>query len=341
MIESSLQQSETVSLPPVRPPFGRVVRSVAAYGVMTALMMVSPLLVFVPAAFFHCAMRNGRRAALGAAAIAIALTGFYFAQAANVSTSDAARNMAYASYAFLVLSVAVPSLAAIPLVQRGEKFGRVLVFALAGSALGLGIVELTMRAAASFSPYAVQVARMQQNAASIVQMYRAANAGSDFIRTAEKVLQYGLAVLPAGILMDLALVFVLSLMMFGRLQAWKSADPSRPYLFRNFVLPDWLLFAFVFGGLTPLAGGTFQRVAANVLAVVIFLYVLQGVSIIRFMLLRAGAGLFGNILAFSIVAMLSVAGIGLLGIAMAGLFDPFFDFRHLKRKDDLNEGHTD
>jgi hypothetical protein len=342
MIESSLQQSETVSLPPMR-PFGRVARSVAGYGVATALMMVSPLLVFVPAAFFHCAMRNGRRAVLASAAIAVALTGVYFAQAANASTVETAKQMAYASYAFLVLSVAVPSIASVPLVQRSEKFGHVVVFAVAGGALGLGVLELTMRSAAAFSPYALQMAKMQQNAASIIEMYRSANAGADFIRTAQKLLQYGLAVLPAGILMDLALMFVLSLMMFGRLRTWKSeASTSRDYLFRNFALPEWLLLAFVFGGLTPLASGVLQRVAANVLAVVIFLYLLQGLAIVRFLLLRAGAGVFGNILAFSILAMLCIAGVGLLGIVMAGLFDPFFDFRHLKkRKDDLHEGHTD
>ena len=342
MIESSLQQNETVSLPPVRPG-GRLARSVAGYGVATALMMVSPLLVFVPAAFFHCALRNGRRAVLASGAIAVALIGLYFTQAASVSTAAEARHMAYASYAFLVLSVAVPSIAAVPLVQRFEKFGHVVVFSVAGGAIGLGIVELTMRTAAGFSPYALQMMKMQQNAASIIEMYRTANAGPDFIRTAQKLLQYGLAVLPAGILMDLCLMFVLSLMMYGRLRSWKSgAGASREYLFRNFALPEWLLFAFVFGGLTPIASGMLQRVAANVLAVVIFLYLMQGLSIVRFLLLRAGAGVFGNVLAFSILAMLCIAGVGLLGIVMAGLFDPFFDFRHLKkRKDDLHEGHTD
>ncbi|HVS31981.1 MAG TPA: DUF2232 domain-containing protein [Thermoanaerobaculia bacterium] len=348
MIESSLQQSESVSLPPIR-PFGRVVRSVAGYGVATALMMVSPLLVFVPAALFHCALRNGRKAVWAAAAIAVGLVGLYFLQAAASSTGDASRNMAYASFAFLVLSIAIPSIAAVPLVERAEKFGHVLVFALAGSAIGLGVLELTMRLSASFSPYAVQLAKAQQNAASVVEMYRNANAGPEFVGTAQRLMQYGLAVLPAGILIDLCLIFVLSLMMFGRLKAWRgmaqtgtaAVEASRVYLFRNFALPEWLVFGFILGGLTPLTSGTFQRVAANVLAIVIFLYMLQGLAVIRFALVRAGAGVFGTVLAFSILAMLSVAGIGLLLIALVGLFDPFFDFRHLKRKDDLHEGHTD
>jgi hypothetical protein len=340
MIESSLHRSETVSLPPMR-PFGRVVRSVAGYGVATALMLVSPLLVFVPAALFHCAQRNGRRAVYASASIATLLIGLYFAQAANASAAGASKNTAYMLFAYLVLSVIVPSLAAIPLVEKGEKFGSVIIFSIATSAIGLGVLELTMRAVASFSPYALQMAKMQQNAASIVEMYRAANAGPDFIRTANVVLQYALAVLPALILLDLCLVFVLSLLMYGRLRAWRNADAARPYLFRNFVLPDFLLFGFVFGGLTPLASGSLQKFAANVLAVVIFLYLLQGLAVVRGLLVRAGAGVFGNVLAFSLLAMLAIAGVGLLVILMAGLFDPFFDFRRLKRKDDFHEGHTD
>ena len=348
MIESSLQQSESVSLPPVR-PFGRVARSVAGYGVATALMMVSPLLVFVPAALFHCAMRNGRKAVWAAAGIAIALVGLYFLQAGSASSGDASKNMAYASFAFLVLSITVPSIAAVPLVERAEKFGHVLVFAIAGSAIGLGVLELAMRLTVSFSPYAVQLAKAQQNVNSVIEMYRAANAGPAFIGTAQRLMQYGLVVLPAGILIDLCLIFVLSLMMFGRLKAWRgmaqmvarTVEATRVYLFRNFSLPEWMIFGFIFGGLTPLASGALQKVAANVLAVVVFLYMLQGLAVIRFALVRAGAGVFGTVLAFSILAMLSVAGVGLLLIALCGLFDPFFDFRHLKRKDDFHEGHTD
>jgi hypothetical protein len=338
MIESSLHRSESVSLPPIR-PFGRVVRSVAAYGVVTALMMVSPLLVFVPAALFHCAMKNGRKAVYVAASIAVLLVGFYFAQVASVSAGSA-RNMAYASFAFLVLSVVVPSLAAIPLVERNEKFGNVVAFTVAGAAIGLIVLEIVMRNVAGFSPYALYVALAQENGASFIRNVTS-SADADVVRTMEKAQRFGLAVLPAALLMESAMKFVLSLMMFGRVAASRLAETQRTYLFRNFALPDFLLFGFVFGGLTPLTSGTLQKIAANVLAVVLFLYMLQGLAIVRFMLVRAGAGVFGNVLAFSLLAMLAIAGIGLLAITMAGLFDPFFDFRHLKRKDDLHEGHTD
>ena len=61
MIESSLLQSEHVALP--GRPTGRQVKSVAAYSLLVALMMAAHMLVFLPAALFHCAIRNGRRAA--------------------------------------------------------------------------------------------------------------------------------------------------------------------------------------------------------------------------------------------------------------------------------------
>ncbi len=347
MIESSLRPSETVTLP-VR-PFGRRARSVAGYGVGTALMMISPLLVFVPAALFHCAIRNGRRAAWAAFVLASALAGVFFIQVASVSEPAAAAKMAYASFAAVVLSIALPAVAALPLVERAEKFGNILVFAVAGSAIGLGLTEIVMRSVADFSPYALQTARWQEQASVVMQFYRNANASPDFMRNAQQWLRYATEVLPASFLAEISLVFLLSLMMFGRLRAWRTfastvddaGVTSRAYLFRNFALPDWLLFGFVFGGLTPLTSGMLQKIAANVLALIIFLFLLQGLAIFRAWMASSGVGILGATFAILALVMLSATGIGLLLLVVAGLFDPFFDFRHLKRKDDSHEGHTD
>ena len=162
-------------------------------------------------------------------------------------------------------------------------------------------------------------------------------------------MQYAMHVLPAWLLIDFCLIFVLSLLMIGRLKAWRAfatdrtilEGADRPYLFRNLSFPDWLLFGFVFGGLTPLASGTLQVVAANVLAVSVFLFLLQGLSVFRFMVARAGAGAMGTIFGFILLLLLCLTGLGMLLLLMAGLFDPFFDFRKLKRKDDSHESHTD
>ena len=342
MIESSLPQSD-VSLP----PFGRRARSVAGYGVGTALMMITPLLVFVPAALYHCALRNGRRAAWLAFAIATGLTALYSVQVANVSAPGTPVMMAYALFLGMVLSVGLPAVMSLPLVEREEKFGTIVVFAVGASAIGLGLTETLMRVVANFSPYAAHMAQWQEQTARFPQIWRSMNAPADFIRNAQVWIRYVSEIIPSLFLTEVALVFVLSLMMYGRLRAWRLAGAAatevpKTYLFRNFALPEWLIFAFVFGGLTPITSGMLQKVAANVLAAVVFLYLLQGLAIFRAMIASSGVGVFGATIAIITLAMLIVTmGVGVVLLVVAGLFDPFFDFRKLKRKDDSHEGHTD
>jgi len=156
-------------------------------------------------------------------------------------------------------------------------------------------------------------------------------------------------IVAATTLFDLAIFFILSLMMVGRLSAWRSfktapvadSEVRRTYLFRNFALPEWLVIVFVAGGLAPLLSGLPQRIAANALALMTCLYVLQGLAIFRFMLVKAGAGYIGGLIGFFLLGMICVTLVGVLMLTLAGLFDPFFDFRHLKRKDDSHESHTD
>ena len=354
MIDTSLEQSDMRPAPTAsgRPDSGPAMRSTrlaVGYGVATALMLVSPLLVFAPAALFQCALRNGRRVTWGAFAVAVILTGLYFMQVASVSSADAASRMAYASLAAVILSIALPAMMTMPMVERGEPFGSVVTYALAASTVGLGITEVAMQTFARFSPHALQAAQAQEMAGRIVQFYRDNGARADLVSGIERWTEYAMYVLPAWLLIDFSLIFVLSLMMIGRLKAWRAfatdrtlvVPSERPYLFRNFSLPDWLLFGFVFGGLTPLASGTLQLMAANVLAVVVFLFMLQGLAVFRFMLARAGAGVIGTIFGIILLGLLCITGLGLLLLTFAGLFDPFFDFRKLKRKDDSHESHTD
>src|SRR5258706_862933 len=61
MTETSLQHDQPATIP-VR-SFGKRVRSMAGYTIVTALMFVPPLVVFLPASLLHCGLRNGRRAA--------------------------------------------------------------------------------------------------------------------------------------------------------------------------------------------------------------------------------------------------------------------------------------
>lgn len=345
MIQTSLPQSEPVLLP--GRPSGRQARSVIGYSLLTALMIVTPMLVFVPAALLHCAIRNGRRAAWVVLVSSVAIAALY---AASVpAAAPEAQKMAWSYLAAVALAITLPAMAAIPMVERGEAFGRVLVFLLAGAMVGLAVTETASQLLMSFSPYAAQVAQAKQTSVEFVEMYRAKGMPADMVQLAERWIGFSTFVLPAVILINMSLVFILSLLMLGRLKAWRELAARRgdttalgAYLFRNFSLPDWLLFAFVLGGLTPLVTGLLQKVAANTLTVVVFLYILQGLAIFRFMLAAMGVGMAGTMLGWLLLAFLTLTGVGPLLLGVAGLFDSFFDFRHFKkRKDDSHESHSD
>lgn len=341
MIESSLRQSEPVLLP--GRPFGRQVRSVIGYALLTALMIVTPMLVFVPAALLHCASRNGRRAAWAVLVLSLAIGVLLWTPPA---TQPEAQKLVWSLLLGVALTIMLPTMAAIPMVERGEKFGRVLVFLLAGAMVGLALTETLGQLLLSFSPYAAQIAQAQETSKWITEFFQKLGTPADRLREGQQQMQESMLLLPGMLLINACLVFILSLLMFGRLKAWRMAAERRSdadsgvYLFRNLSLPDWVLFAFVAGGLTPLVSGLLQKVAANVLTVVAFLYVMQGLAVFRSMLLSIGAGVIGTVFGWAMLAI--TFPFSLLAIGVTGLFDSFFDFRHYKkRKDDSHESHSD
>lgn len=339
MIETSLSHSEPVALPDRST--GPVVRSIAVHALMVAVMGASQiLLVFVPAAVFHCAIRNGRRSAAWAAGIAgVAL------YALLTGAQPRPEHLALIDVAFLGFAVVLPSLVALPLVERGEPFGRVLMVLLLGSILGLVATEIGFRSFLDVSPYQATVAEIQREHAQVLTLYKEKGFTVDDF---QQGFARSLAFLPGVLIAFLSLVYTLSLLMLGRLKAWSDHAASRgneifgAYLLRNLALPEWVLFAFLVGGLTPLTNGLVQTIAANTLIVVAILYLVQGFAVFRGVL--GGAGLTGPaaMLSWLVLLFLMVTGVGFLLLAMAGLFDPFFDFRHFKkRKDDSHESHSD
>ena len=342
----SLSHSEPVTLP--ERPHGAVARSVVGYSLLTALMIITPMLVFVPAALLHCAIRNGRRAAWAVLAIGVAIAAILVAVPA--SQPDAAK-MAWSFLAAVTLGIALPSMIALPLVDRGEKFGTVVTMLLIASAAGLIATEAGSRALLDYSPYAAQVAQAELTTKEFMQIYRNAGVPASSLEVMGRMFKAGVFVLPGMILVQMALTFILSLLMLGRLKAWRElaarrgdAEALGAYLFRNFSLPEWVLFAFVFGGLTPVTTGLLQKLAANTLVVVVFLFIVQGLAIFRFLLAAMGVGVAGLFFGFALLIFLTLTGVGPLLLGLAGLFDPFFDFRRFKkRKDnsDGNESHSD
>lgn len=325
-------------------PFGRLAWSVAGYALLLALMLISPLFVFVPAAIFHCGIRNGRGATIAALAISTLTALAVAVQTGHApGTTQAEVMMGYAYVIALVLAVAIPALLVQPLVERGESFGRVLLIAVVLSILGLTATEAGMRAAGGFSPGREQMVRVGQLAGQFIASNQKSGATPDVISALQTSSKLAVFCASGFLVAEIAMVFVLSLVMFGRLRAWKQFVAQREagfaplYLFRNLSLPDWLLFAFVFGGITPLTSGWMQSLSANVLTVTVFLYLLQGLAIFRWLLIAVGAGPIGAFFAWGMVFLM--LPIAMLLLTIAGLFDSFFDFRKFKRKDHSDESH--
>lgn len=315
-------------------PRGGTLPSVFAHSLLTALMVILPMPVFVPTMLLHCGLRNGRRAAWATLAAAFALSALY-----ALITPFTALDVTVT-----LLAIALPAMAVLPLVERGQNLGHVLVFMLIGSAAGLLVMEAASRELFSMSPYAQQVEQFQQMNAKNLEVYRAGGMNASQLATLKKFQDFTMRFLPALTLISTAMFFIFSLLMLGRLKAWRDlvaqrgdAGTAGAYLFRNFAMPEWMLFAFVAGGIAPLLSGVVQSVAGNVLALVAFLYIVQGLAILRFMFAAVGIGLLGTLLGLVFIGGPTAPLLGL-----AGLFDPFFDFRHFKkRKDDSNESHSD
>ena len=328
--------------------FGRSLRSMIGYAILIALMLVSPLFVFIPAALFFATIRHGRRTSSTALIAGSALAGMVIIAGANspqTTLSEAHMNLAY--LVAVILGIGLPAMAVTPLVERGESFGRILMTAILSSIAGLTATEISMRQITGFSPFADQVTSTRAALTKALTEYQAAGLPSDTLALAHRWTEIILFCVPALTLTAVTLVFVLSLVLFGRLRAWRdvverrAAPESQPYLFRNLALPEWLLFAFILGGLSPLASGLTQRIGANVLALVAFLYLMQGLAIFRSFLAAAGVGFGGMAFAYVILGVLTITGIGPLLLAIAGLFDSFFDFRKYNRKDHSDESHFD
>jgi hypothetical protein len=340
---------QSAALPPPVRSGGRTALSVVAYALSTAFMFISPLVPFVPAALLNCAFRNGRRAAwialLGAASI--------LAAASRISQNPQTAAGEMANILAFFLAVGTPTLLIFSMVREGRPFGRVLLTGVAASGVGLMATEAIMRLTSAYSPYEALIVNFRENSAVWLATYRSVQVPEDALQMMKRWSDIMAArFIPSLLLAPAALMFVLSLVMLSRLPAWRDFVASRnpldftrlasgPYLFRNLALPEWLLFAFVIGGVSPLLSGAWQTIGGNVLAVVGFLYFLQGLAVFRSVLFTIGAGFGGVMIAYFTLAMLTISGIGPVILGIAGLFDSFFDFRHFKRKDDSHESHID
>jgi hypothetical protein len=311
---------------------GPSARSIMLHGLAAALMFVSPLTMFVPAAVLSSGLRNGRRGlwlSTGAAAALLALL-------ASAIGSPAA----HTPVARMLLEIGLPSALGLELVLRGGLFGPVLLATIAASLGGFGLVEIVMRTFASYSPYEAIVANFRTAAAASIDSYRTAGIPSDAVAMMERIsTAVADSYMPVLIAIVTILTFALSYTMLPRLRSGRAL--ASRFLFRYLAFPDPLLFAFVAGGLAPLARGPVRTVGLSLLAVVAFLYMLQGLAVLRFRHVRSGMRILATTFAMLMIVLLALYGVTPAILFLLGLFDPFFDFRHLHRKEVPHESDSD
>lgn len=311
---------------------GPSTRSILLHGLAAALMFVSPLTMFVPAAVLSSGLRNGRRglwlSTAGAAALLAVL-------ATAIPSAGA-----YTPVARMLLEIGLPSAVGLELVLRGGVFGPVLLASVAASFGGFGLVELAMRGFASFSPYEAIVRNFRTASAASIDAYRGAGVPADAISMMERIAgAVADSYMPVLIAVVTILTFALSYVMLPRLRSGRALAPR--FLYRYLAFPDPLLFAFIAGGLAPLARGQLRTVGLSVLAVVAFLYMMQGLAVLRFKHVQSRMRLLATTIAMLMIAVLALYGVTPVVLFLIGLFDPFFDFRHLHRKEVPHESDSD
>lgn len=317
-------------------PAGRSAKSVAFHAGLAALMYHTPLSVFVPAAFIHAALRNGKRAMW----LAIAGASILLGMIAPAIASSASTPAILSSLSRFIFEVGIPAGIVALLVIRGLPFGQVLLSGVAASFAGFAVTEMAMRALMNYSPYSMILGNFRAIAQAAVDVYRKQGWPPETIRAMETISRAVAETFLPGLLLSMTVtMFALSLIMIPRLPAGKVTGPT--YYLRNLSFPDGLLFGFIAGGLAPLASGPLRAILLNLLVIVAFLYFLQGLGILRSVLLQLGFGPLGTMITYLVVAMLTVYGVAPLALAIVGLFDSFFDFRKLHRKETSDESDSD
>lgn len=323
------------------PQLGKAWKSVVFHALAALFLFLSggfvvtaPLALFVPATFFSVGLRYGTRAAAGSVVVFLAMFGVL----TGLLSGGAATSRELSVLFTILLAIAVPSIVSARLIRAAQPAGVVLCGGLASSAGSFALVELFSRLFVSVSPLGALVESFRQAGKVTIDIYRQtgvqASALEGMSRVSELVARDFLPLLFAVFVI---LSLALSIAAIPRIPAGRATGER--YLFRLFSLPDWALFLFVAGGISPLLGGAWKVAGLNLLGVVIVLYALQGMAILRYVMMRNGVGPFGTTLIFVLASIL--APYAATVFFLAGLFDPFFDFRKLNRKDETNESDLD
>lgn len=317
-------------------PATRPLRSVALHAVMGALLFAS-VAIFTPAAFINSGLRNGWRglfgAIIGAAAI-IALLSWSAAATGATRFFEAGR---------LLFEIGLAATTASLLIRRQFSSGAVILGGVAASAIGFLLTELVFRSVFEVSLYTTIVTELKAEAAEAIRIMSSSKSSTSIERVKAMKQVFELIsgpFLPAFLASIWVMSFVITMVVVPRLPSGLATGER--YLFRSLAFPDWLLVVFIGAGLSPLFPEPYRTAGLNLLVVVLGLYLVQGLAIYRAALARLPIGVFGLIAAFALLLVLSeIALIPGVLLLLAGLFDPFFDFRKLNRKEQTNESDSD
>lgn len=311
-------------------------RSMGLHALAAAVMYVTPLLLFVPAAFISAGIRFGVRGLVtaigGAMLVLVALASFM--GGLGISPAEAS------GVARLFATVGLPACLATFMIGRRAGIGSILVAAVITSAAGYGAVELLMRSTADYSPYGAIQQAFDNAGGPTIELYREMGMSGEALDAVERFSAVIVSTfIPSLLLIITGTMFLFSIVMITRLPWSHRGAPE--LLMRGFRVPEWVLFGFVLGGISPLLSGMPRMVGLNLLAVVLFLFTVQGLGVFRGLTLRLQLGSLGMIVAWAMLAFLTFNGVGLFLLFLAGLFDPFFDFRNFRQKGENDEGNTD
>ena len=315
------------------PQRGAATRGALLHSLLAALIQVPPLHLFVPSVYLNCGLRFGR----GAMVWAVVLSSVFLG-GLSLLGEEGRTVSAVLTGGFVLLAMGVPAVLGLELIDRRVPFGLILVAMAGVGALGLLLLEGGMRLAWSFSPYGELLRSTELFFQQLMEM--SSGAPAERRRSLEWISGFmQRTFVPAIVLFNLALMYLASMILVPRLRAGRWTGEA--YRLRNLSLPEGLLFVFVAAGLSPLAQGTVRLVGLNVLAVVTALYWLQGIAVVRMIMTRSAGRFLSSGLAFMLLLILTLNFVGIGVLVLAGLFDSFFDFRRLTRKENSDESNSD
>lgn len=311
----------------------RVAVGIAVHALLVSLMVIPPLHLLVPTVLLSAGFRYGRHAAR--IVLVVTVTVMLFGALGGGHEASLA---GFTAAGLLIFQMGAPALLMLQHVERQIPSGPTLLATFGMASLGVVVVEGIMRLAWGYSPYAGLVSEAGSIFEQAISMNSQLPAQSlEVMRKAGGVIIA--SYLPAVIMVNTALMFLAALVMIPRLR--RSDPDAGMYRLRNFSLPDWLLVVFIASGLSPFAAGDLRTAGLNVLAVVALFYWLQGMAVVRMLMSRSPVKFLASAPAFALLALVgfNLVGIGIL--FLTGLFDSFFDFRKLKRKEDSDESDLD